>query len=311
MRLSIYNNIQNIGQVYDTISSAYLDYAPVDKFSETHKLEESDIVFMNGVINTNMNLSVSVINGGLGLFNISKVAGISKGIDNAKGRIIWLDTMGPSINRDESLYSGVGLRENDIVISPATVPDRPNLFTHLFHIEKSMFHKYERFDRVPGSVMISHDNLVPEANLVNGVIDAVSELHVTKAATLSSMVPDALRENNKVSCEMLPYPKGIAYKASQCEFVLHTHTTLGVEMMGIEAGMCGCQPIYPDTEFYRDIFEDTGVIFYDTDNAVDSLKSIIADGASWSDEQVEAFRSKFSAEDNLPAFWDHVYKLYA
>ena len=310
--LKIYNNIQNIGQVYDSISSAYLDYAPIDKFRETNDPEEADIVLLNGVISPIQNLSVNIFNGALGLFNVAKVGSISKGVASAKGRIIWLDTMGPKINRAENIYAGAAFRDNDIVISPATIPERPNLFTHLFHVEKSVFHKYERFERVPGSVMVSHDNLFPETDWINGIMDAVSELHVTKKDAISPDVADALQENiSKVSVAMLPYPKGIAYEASQCEFVLHTHTTLGVEMMGIEAGMCGCQPIYPDTEFYRDIFDDTGVVFYDTDNAVDSLKTIISEGASWSDEQIEAFRSKFSAEDNLPAFWDHVSQLYA
>ena len=80
-------------------------------------------------------------------------------------------------------------------------------------------------------------------------------------------------------------------------------------MMGIEAGMTGCQPIYPDTEFYRDIFDGTGVAFYDLNNPVDSLKSIISQGSTFTDEQIEKFRENFSAEDNLPEFWSSVYKL--
>lgn len=314
MKLNIYNNISNIGQVYDTISSAYLDFAPTNRFHQIITPDGADIVLMSGVITSEGTLSINIMNGGLGLFNLPKVASISKAIHDAKGRIVWLDAMGPSINQNENLFleEFTGLRDTDIVISPVTVPERSNLFTHLFHIEKSVFYKHERFDRIPSSVLISHDNLMPELDLIKGVMDTISELHVTKSASLQPIVAGSLSKYlSKISCEFLPYPKGIAYEASQCEFVLHTHTRVGTEMMGIEAGMAGCQPIYPDTEFYRDIFDGTGVVFYDIDNAVDSLKAIIAAGATWSDEQVEAFRTKFSAEDNLPAFWDHVYRLYA
>ena len=312
--LKIYNNIQNIGQVYDTISSAYLDYAPTDRFRETDNPETADIVLMSGAISPKGTLSVNIMNGGLALSNLSKSAGIAKAIDASKGRIVWLDTMGPTINQNKNLFSEefTGLRDTDIVISPATVPERPNTFTHLFHIEKSVFRKHERFERVTGSVLMSHDNLLPEVDLIKGVIGTVSELHVTKSAKFSEIIAIPLRKSlDKISCEMLPYPKGIAYEASKCEFVLHTHTDLGVEMLGIEAGMTGCQPIYPDTPFYRDIFDGTGVVFYDTDNAVDSLNAIIKAGATWTAEQVEAFRTQFSAEDNLPAFWEQVYNLYA
>ena len=80
--------------------------------------------------------------------------------------------------------------------------------------------------------------------------------------------------------------------------------------MGIEGGMCGCQPIYPDTEFYRDIFDETGVAFYDINDASESIKSIISNGSTFTDEQVEQFREKFSAEDNLPDFWNKAYQIY-
>ena len=306
--LSIYNNIFNIGQVYDSISSGLLDHAPLDKFRETFDVEEADIVLMSGVISSQGTLSVNVSNIGLDLSNLSEISKLAGNIDR-KHRIVWFDTMGPAINKNKALFAS--LRDTDVVISPASVPKHPNLFTNAWHIEKSVFHRYERFERVPGSVMMSRDNLMPEVDMVAGVMEVVKQLHVTKAADLTDVITKPLTKYmDRISCEMLSYPKGIVYKASQCEFVLHTHTTLGAEMMGIEAGMAGCQPIYPDTEFYRDIFDKTGVAFYDIDTPVSSLKSIISKGSTFTDKQVAAFREKFSAEDNLPAFWEHVYNLY-
>ena len=305
--LKIYSNIQNIGQVFDTISAGLLDYAPADKFQETSDLNEADIILMSGAIHPNGKLSVVISNIEVTLSNLPELARRFKVI-GSKRRVIWFDVMGPSLHLDNNLFSE--LRDDDMAISPATVTPRENLWTHLFHIEKSVFRRYGRFVRVPGSVMMSADNLSPEVALIESIMNVVSELHVTKSAQLGDTESNVLKKHmNKISCEALPYPKGIAYKASQCEFVLHTHTTFGPEMMGIEAGMCGCQPIYPDTKYYRDIFGDTGVLFYNIEDA-DSLRELIAGGQTWTDEQVEAFRSKFSAEDNLPAFWEAVYKLY-
>lgn len=82
-------------------------------------------------------------------------------------------------------------------------------------------------------------------------------------------------------------------------------------MMGVEGGMCGCQPIYPDTEFYRDIFDGTGVVFYDTTHPAESLRSIIQEGSKFDKKTMEAFRERFSAEDTLLGFWEKVYELYS
>ena len=72
----------------------------------------------------------------------------------------------------------------------------------------------------------------------------------------------------------------------------------------------GASDIYPDTEFYRDVFDETGIIFYDTKNPVESLRSIIQTGSQFNPKTTEAFRKQFSAEDNLPDFWESVYVLY-
>ena len=312
MAIKIYNNIEKIGQVYDVIANNLLDYAPTGKFVETPTIAEADFVLMNGAIKAGR-LHIAVHNGGITLSNLNEVVP-KLSILNNKRRIVWLDAMGPTINRDGDMFSesNSGLTKDDIIISPATVPQHPNVFIHLFHLEKSVFRQYARFTRVKGSVMIINDNLNNELDLVKEVMPAISVLHVTNSGHPSVEAELALKKYmDNVNYEVLQYPKGVAYKASQCEFVLHTYTDLGAEMMGIEAGMTGCQPIYPDTEFYRDIFDGTGVTFYDTEDAVTSLRNIIVAGSTFTPEQVEAFRTKFSAEDNLPAFWNACYKLHS
>ena len=303
----VYSHIQNRGTVWNTIVNGFLDFMPCDRFAEVDDIKAADILMMSGVIrkgNFYANCAKDI-----SLANCSAVAEELIAIDSCY-RVIWIDTMGPSVHRDKKLWEDTGLRETDILISSSTIPDWPNTFTHFSPIEKSVFREYGRFHRKKNSVMIMRDNLETELDWMVHILPVVSELHVTASNSLLDLadffgadVPE------KIFCSNLEYPKGIAYKASSCDFVLSTRTTVGIEMMGVEAGMCGAQPIYPDTEFYRDIFDKTGVIFYDTENKVESLKDIISKGRNWTDEQVEAFRTKFSAEDNLPEFWDSVYSV--
>ena len=310
MVFKIFNNIGNIGQVYVSITDSILDFAPYDKFTETRHPSEADLILLQACFGGG-SVVINAHHGSIDLKNLDIVAPKINAL-REKRRIIWVDVTGPGITRVGDMFSEAkcGLTDKDFVISPATVPPGdPIIFTHLFHLEKAVFRQYPRFNRVVGSVMITHDNMSHALPMVKSVMPSISELHVTNAAHPEEHVKSAMIEyRDKVIYEYLRYPRGIAYKASQCEFVLHTYTDIGVEMMGIEAGMTGCQPIYPDTEFYRDIFDCTGVAFYNTADAVTSLKSIIEGGSTFTPEQVEAFRTKFSAEDNLPCFWNTVFE---
>lgn len=322
--LNVYSDLAHRGLIYENINGGMLDYLPSDKFQEVFDIGEADILLMMGSVSSNTvdrsgQLSLSLISDDFKLENMENIAKISTALARCH-RIFYLDTLGPFINRDKSLYDGSGLRDTDILLSPATLPERPNLYTNVWSVEKSLFTDRKRFDRVKGSIMISLDNLtstqdnnvMPEIDILSELMDTISELHINKSYNLPESIEKALSDHiDCVSCEFLSYPKGVANKASQCEFILHMHTKLGAEYMGIEAGMAGCQPIYPDTEFYRDIFDGTGVVFYDVQNPIESLKSIISQGSTFTDEQIEAFREKFSAENTMPAFWDSVYDLYA
>lgn len=67
------------------------------------------------------------------------------------------------------------------------------------------------------------DNLAGKTDMILGVMNSVSELHVTKHIMDPNIKIDLSDYMDKVFNEVVSYPKGIAYKASQCEFVLHTH----------------------------------------------------------------------------------------
>ena len=319
--LRIFNNIgPNVSQVFHAIGNGLLDYVPGDKFREVTDIQDADIVLMHGSINSHGALGINITNAPVTLKNIGELADYYTGLEE-KHRIIYLDVMGPSLHTDPDLFDPVltGIRETDVIISLVSVPDRPNIFRDVSHLEKGLFRSRERFERVPGSVALIGDHifhnsteLFDPVETIKGVIGDVSHLHISGGQIAEDQLVEVFGASlSKVTSGNLSWPQGIAYRLSQVEFCLNMHTYLGVEMMGVEAGLCGCQPIYPDTEFYRDLFDGTGVVFFDVANPVDSLRAIIKEGSKFDKETTEAFRTKFSAEDTLPKFWEQVYELYS
>ena len=313
--LKVFNNESIKTQIFEHITDVFLDYMPVDKFQEVQNVEEADLIFAIGESRgTSLNVRTSEIEPKLSNLGIlSKLYGSMA----EKRWIIWLDTLGPELSKDSIFdLEQTGLRESDILISSSSVPFKSNVFTHIYPVEKTVFRKNNRFERLPKSVVISHDNITnlyedgDTTGMIIEVLDVISHLYVTKSAGLGEEMEERFGGKlNKVSCNNFSYPRGLVKCLSKSEFVLHTHLSAGVEFLGIEAGMVGCQPIYPDTEFYRDIFDGTGVVFYDPDNFVESLIAIIEAGSNFDNEVTEAFRAKFNAEDHLPGFWDEVYEL--
>ena len=199
----------------------------------------------------------------------------------------------------------MGVRDCDFVISPATTHPHANLWTDAFHFDLDVFKPAARFERQPGSVMIMHDNLLNNLPLVADVLPHISKLYVTKTDVISEDAQLALQGYlDKIIPQNLSYPTGLTHTASKCQFQLNTHQGIGLELMGPESGLCGAIPLYPDTEFYHDIFDDTGVLFYDPEKP-DTLIEILKDDTLEFDR--EAFSEHFGAQHCLPKFWDAVY----
>ena len=318
--LKIFNYDAKVSAVFDGIRDGFLDYMPGAKFREVSEIKNADVIFMTGEIDSTGTLNFHLSGVPNTLRSLSFYSELYRQLAE-KDRVIWLDTMGPSICRDTAIFDAekTGLRDTDILVSPVSLPERPCTFTDVSHVEKSVFRQRERFERVKGSVMMCYDNLgrVYHRGDVPGMLapnmDVISHLYVgTRGMAIEPDLETTFGNAwERVFFENFTYPSGIIKQLSQAEFVLTTHTVLGIELLGIEAGMCGCQPIYPDTEFYRDAFDGTGVVFYDTENAQESLRLIIQEGSRFDKKTTEAFRTKFSAEDTLPKFWDQVYALYS
>ena len=333
--LKIFNYMDHGGHhVFGNIADGLLDYLPGDQFREVSEVQDADIVLMRGVIESNGVFRVDLNSSELGNFSVNHIETDLKArqqiiadqsVINAalleKHRIIWIDALGPGIHKAPLNAEKTGLREDDIVISAVPLGKRSNTFTDVWHIEKSMFRPRGRFEREKGSVTVCNDNISPGffsssdieiVDMIQAIIPVVSNLYVTGAPQMSEELEDALGDNlEKATCLHLTYPQGVARQLAKSEFVLTTREKLGIELMGIEGGLAGCQPIYPGTEFYREAFDGTGVVFYDTKDRAASLRSVIETGSQFDAEATEAFRQKFSAEETLPAFWQKVYDLYS
>lgn len=335
--LKIYNYMDHGGNaVYGTIANGLLDYIPGDRFREVFDIQEADILLMRGVVDaqgvfrvdlSGSQLSDAILNHiELDIKTRNALLAEQQLINDTileKRRIIWIDALGPGIHRDSDSLSQekTGLRDDDIIISPVSLGNRPNTLTGIWHIEKSVFRPRGRFEREKGSVTICNDNIEPGffvnhaidiLEMVQAIMPVVSNLYITGAVQMSDELESGLGEaSSKVTCLNLNYPRGVAYRLAKSEFVLTTRESLGIETMGIEGGLAGCQPVYPGTPFFRDAFDGTGVVFYDTENRASSLRSIIEAGSQWDAETLQAFQGKFSAEDTLPDFWDSVYELYS
>lgn len=309
--IKVFDNLSTSGSyVFRTIANSFLNYMPHDKFKEVEDVNDCDVILMRG--DANSNSFRAHMGRQIDLSNLSDRVKIYNSMAT-KRRIFYLDTKGPDIIKDANIFDfkHTGLSDRDILVSPVSLPDIPNSFTHVYAVPKNTFWPRKRFERQPYSVVMLYDHVTTDAEtlrITTEILDAVSHLYIVGVRHIDEEVKKMFGKNiDKVSINILSYPEEVAHRLSKADFVLATRKNIGIEFMNIEGGMCGCQPIYPDTEFYRDAFDNTGVVFYDLDNPVDSLKSIISQGSTFTDEQVEVFREKFSAEDNLPDFWDHVF----
>ena len=303
MKFKIYNNMHALGQVFNSIAEGLLKEVPSDKFIEVETIQECDIFISHGAV-VGGNVDIPFFQGQIDPSNLNQV--LSDIREYEKPRIFWLDTMGPDIFSDKGKMEAAGIRECDFIISPATTHPHPNLFTDAFHFDLDVFRPVERFERQPNTVMIIHDNLINNLPLISAIMPHITKLYVTKADDLFPDAKVALKKHlDKIITLNLSYPTGLAHTASKVQFQLNTHEGIGIELMGPESGLCGAIPIYPDNEYYRDIFDDTGVLFYDPEKPK-TLIEILTDTDLPAFDRGE-FAKHFGAQHCLPKFWDTVY----
>ena len=108
---------------------------------------------------------------------------------------------------------------------------------------------------------------------------------------------------DRVKVVNVPY-SDMQRELSRLQYTLCLSTDNPRDIIGIEGGLCGAQPIYPHSDFFHSQFPDAlGVKFFDLSNAYAELKEIFQAPVEWNTES--CFES-FAASANVPAFWQHV-----
>ena len=216
--------------------------------------------------------------------------------------IIFWDTHGPESPKDYEVDLG-SLKKNDIPVGWASLPSgHKNTQEFIGVVSATEYRLIRRYARRPKSLMIIGDSFDFIQDEMREVIPLFESVLVTNMHTL----PEGFDEFPNLSHAQFGADQ-IWDELLKVEYVLSTRTEMGLEMMGVEGGFSGARPIYPDTPFYRDIFQRCeGVAFFDAGNVVESIKEIVAAPNTWIAEHHADFVREFSAENTIPQFWKNV-----
>ena len=172
-----------------------------------------------------------------------------------------------------------------------------------------MFYTLYRYPRRKNTAIIARDQFKMFFGDVIRLLDVLDHLHVTGLEELTDKeIRNLSWYYQKVTFSKEDHPVGIRKLLSQFEYMLTLRSHWGMEVMGFEAGFCGCYPIYPDNIFFRDMLKDTGVYFFDTNNLIGSIQDFFKSGKKW-DIYHEKFIDRFKASAHLPDFWYKVYEI--
>ena len=292
------------------LGESLLEYLP-EGFTETQVIEEADI-FICFVHHQQTHIWLQQINGYVSIEDLWKnpemLSSLAKQL-NEKTRIFYMDQFGEGQPENLNKYP-VFIRENDIPIAPNRIPDHTNFYIAKL-VDPRKFYVNNRRERVPKSCILINDHLNEEVTIPIIISflknDVISKLTITNVF-FENIHDDLKPFKDKLNCLVTTWPDGVRTLLNESEFVLNMRTDVGTEYMGIEGGFCGCQPIYPDTAYYRSHFgDDLGVAYYNLKNkdGLKGLKDIIQTPSNW-EQHREAFVNNFSASVHVPLFWEHV-----
>ena len=304
------------------ISNDLLEHFDLDQFVETQDAEEADLILMFAVvhgIDPNVDYNFMKGNGVYASFgphdllNNKDVFVLSKALEE-KSRLFWFDALGPNVHTDSDVMKRFPdvFRGKDIGFGPSSLPSHDNIFPHVFHISSRSFYDVARCDRFSKSAIMMYNEFFQtdkHIEIVRGFIESLDHLFVTSTAVSDDVLKGFGKHGSKILSGGLSYPSDVRNHLSRYEFVVTLSPNWGIEMMGIEGAFCGCQPIYPRTPYYENIFEGMNVKFFDLDDPVGSISDIFEAGSDFTEKDVNAFVAKYSAQNNLPKFWNGVYEI--
>ena len=310
---------------FDFNIKSFHDYAPID-MEETLLFDEADAVFVlahnsdfylnvskeqleaNGYKAPDQNL-VAINN--YPLYMKDTIDEISQKIVNLP-RMTYLEAFGcetPRVSWPEDGSLPRAIRDIDIPISTANYSELHQNFQWVTVVDNRRFYPTRKTTKRDGTVTVMMDAISHHPELAVALVKSksVTRLNVLRADQngIRNMLDDEA-ENPKVHYFNASWPEGMRNTLSDSEWTLHCNLNAGIEMMGIEGGMCGAHPIYPDMPYYRRVFgDDVGVAYFDIDTPVDSVLNIIKEDRNW-DEHIRDFTHKFGAEYHMPTFWKNV-----
>lgn len=235
---------------------------------------------------------------------------IFKELVGDKPVIVFFDAFGVSRGSHYPPF----LREMDIPVSVVEMPSHPNAYVVL-PMDAQSFFEIPSIPRVPNSAIAIWDQLIDGyAEVIATLITegALSLLTITKATALQGDLQEALGEfvnAGQVQLCDYAYPYGVRMGLNQHEYVLSTRTDVGMEYLCLQGGHCGSKPIYPDTDYYREMLKDvTGISYFDVDKPLPSLRRIFCETTDWHKHK-HTLLKVCDPITNMAKFWQHVKKV--
>lgn len=295
--MKVFNMVSEDIQSYNTISNNFLDNMP-SEFMETESIIDADILFSVGHQNATSIGGID-FNNPWAFRGVEKFDSILKSLDKPRVQYIVAGNMSTD-------YKEFNLRDIDFPCAASKMPEHPNV-TQSCVVDSSLFHRKSRNVRNKNSVILFIHAF--DIEIFREVLKVNKDIRLTVTGSNGISDEDANSfgdDIDRIVFKNLDYPVGVCNELNKHEFVISTETNVGIELMGVEGGFCGCQPIYPDVDYYNEnVFSDSGVRYFDINNPVESISDIINDGYNWP-EKYEAFVDKFDAKINMPVFWETV-----
>ena len=299
----------------NTIEQTFLDYLPAGKILETTNPDDADAFFLFVFANPDppdVHVTVPGIFKPnaleLNFVTLENTAKTLNGVLN-KPRIFYMDCFGSKRPNAHQNTIPDYVKETDILVCPASLPDHPNAFT-VGHYDERRFFLSGRYQREANSVLIMVDQVEKFGSMLFPLLDKIDKLFITGRDDFNSIIGHQalVPYRDKIEMSMLTWPDGVRNYLNRAERVINLEWNLGPEFIGVEGAFCGTRPIYPDNAYYRDIFGDTPVVFYETENP-ESLCDAVLKSSPLTHDEINSFIQRFSCSTHVTNFWESVYQI--
>ena len=198
------------------------------------------------------------------------------------------------------------MKESDIVFGHGVFPDHPNSLGIRIFCDENNFYPDSSIKREPRTAAVMYDQ--DYLRLICELMDKVVILGVDNLSEVSQY-KDLVRFRDKIVVRSIPASdtEEIRRTLNGVEYVVSTHNIYGEERLGIEGLLCGAQPLYPGSLFYKERYGDLdGLRFFDPESPFETIKSALDAPSSIGEAEVQQAVDKFSAQKHVPLFWEQV-----